>query len=240
MLWTLEEGLLVLRASMKMAAAALAAGAVLTACGPIKMGAAAVMSSQRISSSTLAAGVSDLNQGYLRYKGKIALQYPVSQMPQQVLGWLVRFRVRDELAAADGIRVSPGQVQRAMAQIRAQAQSSSGTSVNLAELAVANGLPPDQLTALARYQAIQTVLVNRLDGGKLPTSSAALRALSGRFGKAECLAAKRLDIRINPQYGRLNYAQYSIIPAPSTLSAAESSPAPAASPSATPQLKPAC
>ncbi len=195
MLWTLEEGLLVLRASMKMAAAALAAGAVLTACGPIKMGAAAVMSSQRISSSTLAAGVSDLNQGYLRYKGKIALQYPVSQMPQQVLGWLVRFRVRDELAAADGIRVSPAQVQSAMAQIRAQAQSSSGISVNLAELAV---------------------------------------------GKAECLAAKRLDIRINPQYGRLNYAQYSIIPAPSTLSAAESSPAPAASPSATPQLKPAC
>jgi len=90
----------VLRTSMKMAAAALAAGAVLTACGPIKMGAAAVMTSQRISTSTLAAEVSNLNQGYLKYKGKITLQYPVSQMPQQVLGWLVRFRVRDQLAAA--------------------------------------------------------------------------------------------------------------------------------------------
>jgi hypothetical protein len=225
---------------MKMAAAALAAGAVLTACGPVKMGAAAVMSSQRISASTLAGQVADLNQGYLRYKGKIALQYPVSQMPQQVLGWLVRFRVRDELAAAEGISVSPAQVQRAMAQIRSQAQSSPGTTVNLAQLAVANGLPPDQLTALARYQAIETVLVNRLDGGKLPKSTAALQALSAQFGKAECLAAKKLDITINPQYGRLNYAQYSIIPAPSTLSATESSAAPAASPSATPQLKPAC
>lgn len=229
-----------LRASMKMAAAALAAGAVLAACGPVKMGAAAVLSSQRISVSTLAAQVANLNQGYLRYQGKIALQYPVSQMPQQVLGWLVRFRVRDELAAAEGIRISPAQVQRAMSQIRSQAQSSPGTAVNLAQLAVANGLPPDQLTALARYQAIEMVLVNRLDGGKLPKSTTALQALSGQFSRAECHAAKRLDIRINPQYGRLNYAQYSIIPAPSTLSAAESSPTPAASPSAAPQLKPAC
>jgi hypothetical protein len=233
----------VLRASMKMAAAAVAAGAVLTACGPLKMGAAAVLSSQRISSSTLAAQVSDLNKGYLQYKGKIALQYPVSQMPQQVLGWLVRFRVRDELAAARGIRITPAQVQRAMAQIRAQAQSSPTTKVNLPGLAVANGLPPDELTALARYQAIETALVSQLDGGTLPKSNTALQALSVQFSRAECVVSKRMDIKINPQYGRLNYAQYSIIPAPTTLSAAggsSSAASPAASPSATPQLKPAC
>lgn len=226
---------------MKMTAAALAAGAMLTACGQVKMGAAAVLSSSpRISASTVAAQVTNLNQGYLRYKGKVTLQYPVSQMPQQVLGWLVKFRVRDELAAARGIRVTPAQVQRAMAQIRAQAQSQPGTSVNLVPLAVANGLPPDQLPALARYQAIQTALVNRLDGGKLPKSNTALQALGSQFNKAECQAAKNLDIRINPQYGRLNYAQYSIIPAPTTLSAAAGAPAPAASASASPQLKPAC
>lgn len=233
-----------LRASMKMTAAALAAGAVLTACGQVKMGAAAVMSSSpRISASTLAAQVTNLNQGYLRYKGKVTLQYPVSQMPQQVLSWLVKFRVRDELAAVQGIRVTPAQVQRAMAQIRAQAQSSPGTAANLVPLAVANGLPPDQLTALARYQAIETALVNRLDGGKLPKSNTALQALGSQFNKAECQAAKNLDIRINPQYGRLNYAQYSIIPAPDTLSKAGGpsvSASPAASPSASPQLKPAC
>lgn len=230
-----------LRASMKMTAAALAAGAMLTACGQVKMGAAAVLSSSpRISASTVAAQVTNLNQGYLRYKGKVTLQYPVSQMPQQVLGWLVKFRVRDELAAMQGIRVTPAQVQRAMAQIRAQAQSSPGASVNLVPLAVANGLPPDQLPALARYQAIETALVNRLDGGKLPKSSTALQALGSQFNKAECQAAKNLDIRINPQYGRLNYAQYSIIPAPTTLSAAAGRPAPAASASASPQLKPAC
>ena len=232
-----------LRTSMKMAAAALAAGAVLTACGPVKMGAAAVMTSQRISTSTLAAEVSNLNQGYLKYKGKITLQYPVSQMPQQVLGWLVRFRVRDQLAAARGIRVTPAQVQSALAAITSQAQSSTpGTKVNLAELAVANGLPPDLLTSLARYQAIQSDLVSRMDGGTLPKSSAALQALGTQFAKAECLAAKGLDITINPQFGRLDYSQYSIISAPDVLSATgpSPSPSPSASPSASPQLTPAC
>jgi len=233
----------VLRTSMKMAAAALAAGAVLTACGSVKMGAAAVMTSQRISTSTLAAEVSNLNQGYQRYKGKISLQYPVSQMPQQVLGWLVRFRVRDQLAAVRGIRVTPAQVQSALAAIASQAQSSTpATKVHLGELAVANGLPPNLLTSLARYQAIQSDLVSRMDGGTLPKSAAALQALGTQFTKAECLAAKGLDITINPQFGRLDYSQYSIIPAPAVLSATgpSPSPSPAASPSATPQLTPAC
>ena len=233
--------MVVLRTSMKMAAAALAAGAVLTGCGPVRMGAAAVMTGQRISVSTLAAEVSNLNQGYLRYKGKISLQFPVSQMPQQVLGWLVRFRVRDQLAAARGIKLTPAQVQAAYAMIKSQAQASApGTPVNLAELAVANGLPPDLLTALASYQAIESVLVNRLDGGILPKSSAAQQALGTQFARAECLTAKGLDIKINPQFGRLDYSEYSIVPAPTTLSAAGPSPSPAASPSATPQLTPAC
>jgi len=229
----------VLRTSMRMAAGALAAGAVLTACGPVRMGAAAVMTGQRISSATLAAQVANLDQGYLRYKGKISLQYPVSQMPQEALSWLVRFRVRDQLAAARGIRVSTGQTQAALAQITAQARSSAGAGVTLAELAVANGLPPDLLTALGQYQAIETAVVSRLDGGKLPASSTAQRALSTRFSQAECLAAKDLDITINPQFGRLDYAELSVVAAPSTLSAA-GGPTPAATPSASPQLTPAC
>jgi hypothetical protein len=217
-----------------MAAAALAAGAVLTACGQLRMGAAAVMTSQRISSATLAAQVANLDQGYLRYKGKISLQYPVSQMPQEALSWL-----RDQRAAARGIRVSPAQTQAALAQITAQARSSAGAGVTLAELAVANGLPPDLLTALGQYQAIQTAVVSRLDGGTLPTSSTAQRALSAQFSQAECLAAKDLDITINPQFGRLDYAELSVVAAPSALSAT-AGPAPAATPSASPQLTPAC
>ena len=68
--------------------------AVLTACGgQVKLGAAALMSTDRISASTLSAQVANLNKNYQRYKGQIQLQYEVSQMPQQVLSWLIRFQV---------------------------------------------------------------------------------------------------------------------------------------------------
>lgn len=229
-----------LRTPVKMVAAALAAGAVLTACGPVKVGAAAVMSNDRISASTLSAQVANLNKNYQKYKGKVQLQFEVSQMPQEVLSWLIRFRVRDELAARNGISVTPGQVQTALAQITQQSRSTTtGVPVPLPALAVANGLPPDMLIDLARYQAIQSVLINRLDGGKVPGTPSGQQAISEKFGLSECHAAKALSIRINPQYGRLDYAQYSVIAAPSSLSAAGGA-APSPSPSSSVQLTPQC
>jgi hypothetical protein len=223
-----------------MVAAALAAGAVLTACGPVKLGAAAVMNNDRISAATLSAQVSNLNKGYQKYKGKVQLQFDVAQMPQEVLSWLIRFRVRDEMAARNGISVTPGQVQTALQQITQQSRSTStGVPVPLPALAVANGLPPDLLINLARYQAIQTVLINRLDGGKVPGTPSGQQAISQQFSKYECHAAKALDIRVNPQWGRLDYAQFSVIAAPSSLSA-EASPTPSPSPASPPQLTPHC
>ena len=86
----------VLRTSMKLGAAVAAAGLAVAACGPVQAWAPPRSSgSQRISTATLAAQVSDLNSAYNRYKGKIQLQYPVAEMPQQALSWLVRFKVRD-------------------------------------------------------------------------------------------------------------------------------------------------
>ncbi len=231
-----------LRTPVKMVAAALAAGAVLTACGPVKVGAAAVMSNDRISASTLSAQVSDLNKGIAQYKGRIQLQFEVAQAPQEVLSWLIRFRVRDELAARNGISVTPGQIQQARDQIEQSAVSQqTGAQVPLPALAVANGLPPDMITALARYTAIQTVLINRLDGGKDPGTTSGRDAITTKFATSECRAAKALDIRINPQYGRLDYSQYAVVAAPSDLSAAggPASPSPSPSPSSV-QLSPHC
>jgi hypothetical protein len=224
-----------------MVAAALAAGAVLTACGgQVKMGAATVMSSDRITASTLSAEVANLNANYQKYKGQVQLQYEVSQMPQEVLSWLIRFRVRDEVAVRNGISVTHGQVDQAMEQIKAQSQSTTtGVPVPLPVLAVANGLPPDMLNDLARYQAIENVLLNRLDGGKLPTNPADQQAISQQLGAYQCRAAKSLDIRVNPQFGQLDYAQYSVIAKPSTLSA-DASPSPSPSPSSSVQLTPHC
>ena len=132
--------------------------------------------------------------------------------------------------------------QRALAQINAQVKQ-GGSSATLPELAVANGLPPDLIPDLARYQAIQNAVIARLDGGKLPTQQAALQtSLQAQFNTVQCRASKSLNIKINPQFGMLDYSQLSVVAAPSSLSATPPSATPSASASASakPQLTPPC
>jgi len=122
-----------------LAAVALGGCLALTACGPVQLGAVAIVGGQRITSSTLATQVSGLNRYYSAHKSSVQLAYPSSETAQQVLAWMIRFRVRDKLAQNEGIKVTPGDVQRAIAEIDAQ-EKESGQSANLTSLAVANGL----------------------------------------------------------------------------------------------------
>jgi hypothetical protein len=241
----LRKDVVVLRTSMKMLAGVVAAGAVLSACGPVRLGAAVVTQDGRISSETLSANVSNLNKGLAVYGARVALQFPESQKPQEVLSWLIRFKVRDELAMRYGVKVTPGEAQAAKTQVQSSAaQSQTSTTVPFKALAVANGLPVNQLPNFYRYAAIQTVVMTRINGGTLPTGNAALQALVTKFNTAECRAGKALDIKVSPQYGRLNYNGYTVVSDPSTLAAAQPSaspsPTPSASASAKPQYRPAC
>jgi SurA N-terminal domain len=230
----MRRDVVVRRTSITASAGILAALTALTACGPVQMGSAAIVGDQGISASTLTGQVSNLKDAYNASHGSIQLQYRLAQAPQQVLSWLVRFRIRDQMGARNGITVTQADVQRASAVLAAQARQNH---VKLADLAVANGLPPDLLPALGRYEAIQTALVGKLDGGTLPTSSSGLNALSQKFGAVQCHAAKSLAIRVNPQFGRMDYNQLSIVPAALKLSAP---PGGVPTPSAKPQLTPPC
>jgi hypothetical protein len=215
---------------------------VLAACGPVQMGSAAIVGGHRITTSTLTTEVSDLSSYYNAHRGKVQLAFASSQMPQQVLAWLIRFQVRDEVARREGITVTAGDVQHAIEAIKAQAAQSGGTA-SLTDLAVANGLPPNLIgSALGRYQAIADLLVTRLDGGVNPTSQTAQQTLNNEFNHAQCMAAKSLDIKINPQFGRLDYNQLAIVASPNTLSAPGpgASPTPSASPQAAPRYSPPC
>jgi hypothetical protein len=223
------------RTPMKLAAVMLAVGVAAAACGSVKLGAAAITSSQRISTTTLSNQVADLNTAYQAHKSEIQLQYPVSQMPQQVLSWLVRFQVRDAMAAQHGITVTPTQAEQALVSIAASVRQ-SGSNATLPEVAVANGLPPDLLDELGRYQSIETQLLNRLDGGKLPSSTSGQQALENQFNKSQCQAAKSLNIQVNPQFGALDYSTFSVVLTPSGLSQAAVS----ATPSPKPVLSPPC
>jgi len=222
------------RTSIAVTAGALAALTALTACGTVRMGSAAIVGDQGISASQLTNEVSNLENAYQASNGRIQLQFPQSEAPQEVLSWLVRFRIREQMAVRNGVTVTPADAQRARAAIAAQAKQSN---VSLADLAVANGLPPDLLPELGRYQAIQSALVSKLDGGRLPASQSGLSALSQKFAAVQCRAAKSLAIQVNPQFGRLDYGQLAIIPAKPKLSAPQGG---APTPSSKPQLTPPC
>ena len=222
------------RTSVFVIAAAAAATCALSACGPVKMGSAAITGGQRLTSTTLSDQVTHLENAVQAGHGKIQLQFPQSEAPQQVLGWLLRFRIRDELATRNHVAVTTGESQRALAAL---AQQTGRTGPAFVQLAVANGIAPDMLPELGRYEAIQKDMFIRLNGGTLPRTQARVQLLSVQFNHRECVAAKSLNIQVNPQYGQLDYRTYSVVPAPSTLSA-PSTPAPSRTPK--PQLTPAC
>ncbi len=225
-----------LRTSVKLAAAALAAGAAVAACGPVQLGAAATTSSTRISSAAVAAQVANLSAAYQADRAELQLSLTTADLPRQVLSWLLRFQVRDRLAQRSGLTITPADEQQALATLAAAIRQQS-PSATLAEVAVANSIPPDLLPQLGRYQAVQTAVLARLDGGKTPAAAAAQQALQAKFTTSQCQAARSLGIRVNPQYGQLDYAQIAVVATPSTLSAG-SSPAPAVTPA--PQLTPRC
>jgi hypothetical protein len=222
------------RTSVFVIAAAAAATCALSACGPVKTGAVAITGGQRITAVSLSDQVTSLERAYQAGKANIQLQFPLSQAPQQVLSWLLRFRIRDQLAARNHLAVTRGESQRALAAL---ARQTGRTGPAFVQLAVANGLAPDMLPGLGRYEAIQNEEFTRLNGGTLPRTQARVQALSTEFSRRECVAAKSLNIQVNPQFGELDYATFSVIPAPSPLSRPAT---PSPSPTAKPQLTPQC
>jgi hypothetical protein len=222
------------RTTVFVIAAAAAATCALSACGPVRMGAAAITGGERLTVTTLSDQVTNLENAYKAGRGTVQLQFPQSQAPQQVLSWLLRFQIRDELAARNHLVVTTGESQRALSMLARQTGRKGPAFV---QLAVANGLAPDMLPELGRYQAIQNEELTRLNGGTLPRTQARVQALSPEFSRRECMAAKSLNIQVNPQFGQLDYGTFTVIPANSPLSEPT---LPAPSPSAKPQLTPAC
>jgi hypothetical protein len=203
------------RSAVKAVAAALAGGLAVCACASTQLGAAAVTSSSRITVSTLTSQVASLNAAYAAdKKKKIQPQRPVAQETQQVL------------ARQHQISVSQRQIQAARAQYAAQAKQSN---VTLEQYWSAGGaLPPSLLPEIEQAGAIENALAAKLNGGALPTTTAQQQAVQQQLSHQQCLAAKNLDINVNPQYGAFDYTGFSVVAAPSTL-AADPTPSPSAS-----------
>jgi hypothetical protein len=141
------------------------------------------------------------------------------QITQQTLSWLIRFKINDQLASSAGISVTNRQAQVALAGILAQVQQSSGSGVTLQELLVANGIAPNLALEVGRYQAIETQFITSANGGTVPAAnSSALTTAEATLRHQQCLAAKSLNIKVNPQFGRMNYSNYAVVAAADTVS----------------------
>jgi hypothetical protein len=214
-------------------AAGVGACAVLAACSPVQVGAAAVVGSQRITVSSLDTQVSNLQASVNHYDSTLqqinsGLQQQQQELPvfavppsQLVLNWQLSFAILDQMAAADGISVTPAQGDTALSK---QAKTNS-VSTNVYLTAI--GIPVQQSQQAGRYLAEETALQAKYGSG----GTAALT-------KAQCTAAKGLNIKVSPQFGRFDYS-------PSTMGLVAgndtlSRPAGTPSPANTAGLTPAC
>lgn len=209
---------------------------VLAACAPVKVGSAAVVGDQRITVSALDTQVSNLQQAAKPYGSQITLT--AADMPAAVLSWLIRFQIGDQVTANEGITLTRSQVQAGIADINSQAsQAASQEGLSSPQAALLDaGISPQMLPGLGRYQAQELAFAVRANGGKLPTTTAEGNAVTAKLTKAQCNAAKSLNIQVSPQFGRLDYSQYTVVPTPNLLSRPAGTPSPAS----TTGLAPAC
>jgi hypothetical protein len=217
------------------AVAGVAAALLVSGCGQTRLGAAALYGNHRISSTKLAAEVANLNAAYQKYKSKAQISYTVSDEPRQVLSWMLRFATADQMASSEGIVVTPAQAQHELNVETANVKQAGDT---LPEAAVLNGLPPDLLPALGTWISIQVQLDSLFDGGVNPKTSAASAALAAKVNHLQCVAAKHLDIKVNPQFGVYDFREFEVIASPDTLAA--TSPKPNATPTKAPVITPDC
>ena len=232
--------MIVLRRLVTAAAMVSGVGLVMTGCAvtPLKMGSAAIVGSQRISVATLGSQASNLSQAASKYPGVISLT--PTQETQATLTWLIRYQINDEVARQAGITVTTAQSAAALASAyqsaAATAQQQGVTNVSLGLILAGSGVPPDTSAQLGRYEAIANQYVKMANGGRAPVSSSAQTAAEAKLSTAECQAAKALDIAVNPQYGQLDYSEYSVVSVPNPVARA-AGPTASASPVTT---APAC
>ena len=216
-------------------AAGLGACVLIAACSPVKAGAAAVVGNQRITVSSLDTQVSNLQAAGKSVSG---FNLSTAQQPQAVLTWLVRFAIMDQVAASNGISVTQAQIQTGLADVQSEAASSASQDgfSSAQALFLGNGITPQMQPALGRWVAQSDAYQLKVNDGKAPTTTAQSNAVTAKYNKAECQAAKSLNIQVSPQYGRIDYSTYTIVADANLLSAPPGKPSKAS----TAGLTPAC
>lgn len=201
---------------VKVALGGLVLGAVVTACGPVQVGAAATVGSQRISEASLDKAVTDWNSAIQR--NPLNLQNvqlsDQSSIPRSVLSWLINFKIVDQAAKDRGITVVPGQLDAYRASY--EQQSSQQGKPSLSVQALASGIPPAYDDQLVRFLYLRDAVAKVVTGGlnQQQGQVAFLQAMTG--------TAHALHIKVSPRYGSFNDQQLALGPVKTYLSMPDS------------------
>jgi hypothetical protein len=185
-------------------------------------GSALLYGNTRVTSSQLTNESANLSAAYQIYQAKIGsqLSYHRADIPRQVLTWMLLFASVDKIAANERIHVTSAETQRVLGLYQKLLKQQHA---NLREFAVSLGLPPDMLPQFGRLLVIRTKLANRLDHGVPPAQGTpAFQQLNLAISHLQCVAAKGLNIQVNPQYGVFDYNKFLVVPLNSELPSEQS------------------
>ncbi|REE96149.1 hypothetical protein [Thermomonospora umbrina] len=214
------------RTAVKTALAAGAAALALTACQPMKMGAAVIIGDERITTASLDRDVRDWSEQF-RASPEANMKRTGSNAPQQqrlpmdavsdsemrdALTRIVRIRVSDQVAREEKINVVPSQIDQLIAGLGGPREAESTT--------LALGLPTRYTRDVYRDLLIQQTLLRRHGHDGVPGSPAANQAQL-RAVAVYTDAARRLSVKINPRYGSFDARQLMVGPAEYRLSRGE-------------------
>jgi hypothetical protein len=214
--------------SFKIAMGALLAGAALTACGPVKTGAAAVVGGDRITIAKLDGAVRQwarelpkypaaqqiVQQSQAQGQGR-QIPFDPSSPQRSALYQLVDMRVWDEVARRDGVRVAQGEVDAFVAQ--------NGGTPTLDANVLAQGLPTRYDRDYARVVLLRQTLLKKYGvSADQPADPQAQQAGLQRLFASYAGAGHRLKVSINPRYGSFDFRQMALRPVCPGLSSPDS------------------
>ena len=217
------------RTAVTAAVGALLAGVAVSACGPVKMGTAATVGDERITTTQLDSTVAQWRKEFAANRQAALVQQVAEQRGQRLpfdpdsphrsaLYQLIGFKIWDEVAREQGVTVTQGQVDGLLGGL--------GGPSGVSAAVLASDIPVRHTNDVARVVLIQQTLLQRY--GAAPNAQGQLdpaaqqRALQQRDA-AYSAAAGRLDITVNPRFGGgFDARQVSLNPVSYRLSKTES------------------
>jgi hypothetical protein len=205
----------VFRTSLKavVLASAIFVGGALTACQPVRPGAAATVGGQRITTSQLDSVVADWRKEFARNADAGQVQQQLQQQGQPIpfdpdspvrsaLYQLVEMRVWDEVARQKGIGVTQGQIDERIAR--------GGGGRTLTAQLLAGDLPSSYSRAFVRSDVIVRTVAQQagvvLDAQSQVDQQRQQQGLR-QVQETYLAAARSLHVKINPRYGAFDLRQ---------------------------------